>query len=71
MILQSGIPGCGGIYTQDQGEITPPTVNGEYSPSVMCEYLIRLTPGLKVGISFLKFDLEYSPECQFDFLAVK
>lgn len=36
----------------------------------MCEYLIKLTPGLKIEIKFSKFDLEYSTDCQRDYFAV-
>ena len=69
-MMLSGIPGCGGVYTQNKGDITAPMVNVGYAPSVMCEYLIRLANGYKIEVTFLNFDVEYSSDCQFDYLAV-
>jgi cubilin len=67
-----GIPGCGGTYTQNSGEIKSPSqhVDGTYPHNLMCEFLIQLPANSKIQIKFLKFDLEESDDCYFDFLEV-
>lgn len=69
-IFFKGIPGCGVIYMQDRGEITPPKRNGEYVPNVACEYKITLPAGTNIRLTFLAFDLEESLTCSFDYVAV-
>ncbi|XP_077300380.1 cubilin homolog [Arctopsyche grandis] len=65
-----GIPGCGGIYTQDNGEIIPPMLKGNYVVNMMCEYSIRLPKDTTMKVTFLSFDLEDSTSCRFDYVAI-
>jgi cubilin len=67
-----GIPGCGGTYTQNSGELKSPSqhVDGTYPHNLMCEFLIQLPANSKIQIKFLKFDLEENADCDFDFLEV-
>ncbi|XP_077301904.1 cubilin-like [Arctopsyche grandis] len=68
--IVGGIPGCGGTYTGDMGEIKPPTIKGNYANNVMCEYKIKRPKGTQLTITFLMFELEESSTCRFDYVAI-
>ncbi|KAI5643882.1 CUB domain-containing protein [Phthorimaea operculella] len=65
-----GIPGCGGLYTTDKGEISSPSYDGKYLSGITCEYQIRTDPETKIRINFKSFHLEYSTWCKYDYLKV-
>ncbi|CAG9792216.1 unnamed protein product [Diatraea saccharalis] len=65
-----GIPGCGGYYTLDKGEIVSPSYNGYYLDNLLCEYKIVASPDSKIRIDFKSFKLESSVRCRYDYLKV-
>ncbi|XP_055601686.1 cubilin homolog [Uranotaenia lowii] len=67
-----GIPGCGGIFTKTEGEISSPRRNEDnfYPHNLNCEYLIQLPAETKIEIKFNRFHLEASDSCKFDYVAV-
>lgn len=65
-----GIPGCGGIYTSATGLISSPGHSSSYEPNMECEWQIQLPAGERIRASWLRFDLETSSSCQFDFVEV-
>lgn len=64
------MPGCGGVYTNDQGEIRSPSLNGVYPTDITCEYKIVLSENNRIKITFLSFKLEDSELCEFDYVKV-
>lgn len=65
-----GIPGCGGVFTTNNGEFGPPLQNGAYQKNLLCEYLIRMPVGSRIQIKFQSFELEESRDCEFDYIEV-
>ncbi|CAH0628596.1 unnamed protein product [Chrysodeixis includens] len=65
-----GVPGCGGYYTADKGEIVSPTYNGAYLSNLLCEYKIKTSAGTKIKITFISFKLERSFRCKYDYLKI-
>lgn len=65
-----GIPGCGGTWTGETGEIASPKVNGGYARDMQCDYLIRVPPNERVRITFVEFGFERSGNCMYDYLAI-
>ncbi|CAB3235739.1 unnamed protein product [Arctia plantaginis] len=65
-----GVPGCGGYFTADKGEIVSPTYNGNYLTNLLCEYKIRTSPATRIKIDFKQFSLERSFRCKYDYLKV-
>ncbi|XP_014475365.1 PREDICTED: cubilin [Dinoponera quadriceps] len=68
--MVEGIPGCGGIYTTSSGTITSPGHSSTYLPNMQCEWKIQLPPGERIRIAWLRFDLEVSTDCHFDFVEI-
>jgi cubilin len=66
----AGIPGCGGYYTVDKGEIMSPSFNGSYLSNLLCEYKISSSPDTKIRLDFKSFKLETSLRCRYDYLKV-
>ncbi|XP_063636066.1 cubilin-like [Cydia splendana] len=65
-----GIPGCGGLYTTDRGEIVSPSFNGAYLHNLLCDYKIQTAPETKIRITFVSFALERSLRCKYDYLKI-
>lgn len=65
-----GLPGCGGTFTSDRGEIHSPGYDGEYPPEVTCEYRIKLPDKSRIKITFLTFSLEEAIDCAADYVEV-
>ncbi|XP_048481076.1 cubilin-like [Plutella xylostella] len=63
-----GVPGCGGLYTGEKGEISSPTYEGKYIDNLLCDYEIKAPPGSKILIKFKSFKLETSFQCKYDYL---
>ncbi|XP_023942426.2 cubilin-like [Bicyclus anynana] len=61
-----GVPGCGGYFTSDKGEIGSPSYNGLYLSNLLCEYKITTRPDTRIRISFKTFKLENSLTCKYD-----
>ncbi|XP_045516085.1 cubilin-like [Pieris brassicae] len=65
-----GVPGCGGFYTADKGEITSPSYNNKYLNNLICDYKIQTSPETKVRLTFRSFNLERSFRCRFDYIVI-
>ncbi|XP_013185402.1 cubilin [Amyelois transitella] len=65
-----GVPGCGGFFSADRGEITSPSYDGSYLNNLLCEYKIRTGPGTQIQLDFTLFDLERSRNCKRDYLKI-
>uniref|UniRef100_A0A0P6JSL8 Putative fibrillin n=1 Tax=Aedes aegypti TaxID=7159 RepID=A0A0P6JSL8_AEDAE len=65
-----GIPGCGGVYTKTEGEISSPRryEDNKYPNNLICEYLINLPEGSRINVQFNRFQLESSETCKFDYV---
>ncbi|XP_015795561.2 cubilin-like, partial [Tetranychus urticae] len=61
---------CGGYFTDDSGTISSPNYPLLYPNSKNCTYHIRVPPGKIIQLSFTFFDLENSPDCIFDYVAI-
>ncbi|EZA59389.1 Cubilin [Ooceraea biroi] len=69
--LIEGVPGCGGMYTTPTGTISSPGhASSSYQPNMECEWKIQLPMGERIKASWLRFDLEHSSSCQFDFVEI-
>lgn len=67
-----GIPGCGGIFTSTDGEISTPISYEDktYPNNLECEYLIKQPKDTKIRLEVLQFHLEEGTECKFDALEI-
>uniref|UniRef100_A0A2A4JDL6 Cubilin n=2 Tax=Heliothis virescens TaxID=7102 RepID=A0A2A4JDL6_HELVI len=65
-----GIPGCGGYYTTNTGELVSPTRDGLYLSNLFCEYKIKTSLDTKIKIEFKSFKLERSFRCKYDYLKI-
>ncbi|KAI8440547.1 hypothetical protein MSG28_001789 [Choristoneura fumiferana] len=65
-----GVPGCGGFFTSDKGEIVSPSYNGKYLHNLLCDYKIRTRPDTKIRITFVSFALERSLRCKYDYVKI-
>lgn len=68
-----GIPGCGGTFTAQNGELGSPVQNEEYPKNLECHYLIKMPRNSQtpVKLTFLSFDVESGEACTFDYVAVQ
>ncbi|KAK4871991.1 hypothetical protein RN001_016115 [Aquatica leii] len=64
------IPGCGGVYTSNTGELSSPLENGRYPPDLICEYKIQVPQKSRIRITFISFDLEDESNCHYDSVAI-
>ncbi|XP_026748193.2 cubilin [Galleria mellonella] len=65
-----GVPGCGGYFTGEQGDIVSPSYNGLYLNNLLCEYKIKTGPDTKIKIEIKSFNLERSLKCIYDYLKI-
>ena len=72
--MNSGLAGCGGLLTRDQGEFEAPSLEEVYHENMDCEWVIRVPPGERIELNFTKFDLENphraSGQCIWDYIEV-
>ena len=62
---------CGGTFATPIGLIDFPHGEGTvYDHDLTCIYTISVEPGKVVALNFLQFNLEPSPYCSYDWLAV-
>ncbi|XP_059051310.1 cubilin-like [Achroia grisella] len=66
----NGVPGCGGYFTEEHGDIVSPTYNGFYLNNLICEYKIKTSPDTKIKIIFKSFNIERSLRCHYDYLKI-
>ncbi|KAH8352319.1 hypothetical protein KR084_003439, partial [Drosophila pseudotakahashii] len=54
---EENLPGCGGIYTGQEGTISKSSVEGSEEEYISCEYQIRLVAGEQIAIQFVRLEL--------------
>ncbi|XP_070536661.1 cubilin-like [Ptychodera flava] len=63
---------CGGVFTEDTGEVTSPYFPDPYPDHKICEYVIQQAPGNVITLTFVTFDIEGNSEsCIYDYLEVR
>ena len=63
--LDKGVPGCGGLLTDYQGQFSSPAHPDTYSHNLDCEWEIRASAATdRVRINFLSFDVEEHGSCR-------
>lgn len=65
-----GVPGCGGLFTADQGELSSPVYDGKYLNNLICEYEIKTQRDTRIRINIQSFKLESSLRCKYDYLKI-
>ncbi|XP_045491488.1 LOW QUALITY PROTEIN: cubilin homolog [Colias croceus] len=65
-----GVPGCGGFFTLERGEIFPPLYENKYQDNLLCDYKIQTRGDTKIRITLKSFNLERSFRCTYDYLAI-
>ncbi|KAG8147800.1 hypothetical protein E2320_022922, partial [Naja naja] len=65
----SGIK-CGGLLSAPYGNISSPNFPGLYPYDTDCTWLIVVTEGSSVLLTFQHFDLEYHDNCKFDYIKI-
>ncbi|KAK7065275.1 hypothetical protein SK128_012047 [Halocaridina rubra] len=68
---EPGIPGCGGVLTNDMGDFSPPTQSDFYEHNLHCEWQIRVPPGESVTLNFTEFHLEGHHACRWDYVEIR
>lgn len=63
-------PGCGGLYTEDDGTLGTPTHLDTYKNSQNCTWSIRVSEGKSVQLRFTSFQVEYHVDCNYDHLVI-
>ena len=64
--------GCSGVLYGLSGTLQYPRSGSiEYGHNVNCAWVIITNTTKVLQLNFTKFDLEHSPNCEFDFLQVK
>jgi hypothetical protein len=64
--------GCGGVLTGLSGRLQYPHSGSiQYGHNVNCAWLITTNTTKVLQLNFTKFDVEHSPNCEFDFLQVQ
>lgn len=69
MVIE-GTPGCGGTFTDANGEFGSPIHDGVYPLNTICRYVIELPKDSRIAVTFKSFQMETSSACQFDFVEV-
>merc|ERR1712150_302034 len=62
------VTGCNGTYDAIKQEITSPNYPQSYGNSMNCSWTIKVSPGKKVELKFLDFNLETATNCRYDWL---
>uniref|UniRef100_A0A670I608 CUB domain containing protein 2 n=1 Tax=Podarcis muralis TaxID=64176 RepID=A0A670I608_PODMU len=61
---------CGGVLSAPHGNVSSPNFPGLYPYDTDCMWLIVVTEGSSVLLTFHHFDLEYHDNCEFDYLMI-
>ncbi|XP_075972498.1 cubilin homolog [Anticarsia gemmatalis] len=67
-----GVPGCGGYFTANKGEIASPTSHDEIFSTIylICEYKVKTSIDTKIKLNFKTFNLLKSGRCRFESLEI-
>ncbi|XP_064190205.1 cubilin [Anguilla rostrata] len=63
--------GCGGDLHMESGAFNSPNFPGAYPPNVECVWTMTSSPGNRLQLSFITFQLQPSSGCSSDFLEVR
>ncbi|XP_054159895.1 LOW QUALITY PROTEIN: cubilin-like [Oppia nitens] len=66
----SGTTGCGGTLTSQSGSIESPGYPQPYSHNAECVWLIRVSQGSTITLTFADIDIEAHTTCRYDYLEV-
>ena len=66
----STVGSCGGNYSGPSGSFASPNYPGRYPAGNICKYNIEVPPGKTISLTFIYFDVEDAPSCNFDFIRV-
>nr|VZI15898.1 unnamed protein product [Spirometra erinaceieuropaei] len=61
---------CGGLLNADNGDISSPEFPDWYPPNSKCVWNIEVPLGFSVVLTFENFELEDTPDCQYDYLKI-
>uniref|UniRef100_A0A671NLK5 CUB domain-containing protein n=1 Tax=Sinocyclocheilus anshuiensis TaxID=1608454 RepID=A0A671NLK5_9TELE len=64
-------PGCGGHLYMESGAFNSPNYPDVYPPNVECVWTITSSPGNRLQLSFIMFQLQQSSDCSNDYLEVR
>ncbi|GBP07555.1 Cubilin [Eumeta japonica] len=62
---------CGGSLTSEEGSLASPNYPDSYPATSSCEWILSTSPGNKVYIAFEYFSIEYSVNCNEDYLEMR
>ncbi|KAJ8389047.1 hypothetical protein AAFF_G00124440 [Aldrovandia affinis] len=63
--------GCGGDLHMESGAFNSPNFPGAYPPNVECVWTMTSSPGNRLQLSFIMFQLQHSSGCNNDFLEIR
>lgn len=69
-VLQSQGFKCGGILSASSGNISSPNYPGPYPYNIDCSWLIVVTEGSSILLTFHHFELEYHNSCAYDYVKI-
>uniref|UniRef100_A0A8C5R8E7 CUB domain containing protein 2 n=1 Tax=Leptobrachium leishanense TaxID=445787 RepID=A0A8C5R8E7_9ANUR len=61
---------CGGILSSSGGNLSSPNFPGLYPPHTQCSWLIVVSEGSTIQLTFHDFDLEYHDACEYDYVKI-
>uniref|UniRef100_UPI00398F64EE cubilin n=1 Tax=Pristiophorus japonicus TaxID=55135 RepID=UPI00398F64EE len=62
---------CGGMYHMETGAFNSPNYPDVSPPNYECVWYIISSPGNRVQLSFITFDIAYSTNCALDYLEIR
>ncbi|XP_060808843.1 cubilin [Amyelois transitella] len=62
---------CGGTLTSESGVIASPNYPSSYPVNAHCEWTLKTSPGNKVAINIDMLDIDFSEECNEDYLEIR
>uniref|UniRef100_A0A4W3J1X0 CUB domain containing protein 2 n=1 Tax=Callorhinchus milii TaxID=7868 RepID=A0A4W3J1X0_CALMI len=61
---------CGGILSAADGNFSSPNFPGYYPYDIECTWLIVVTEGSSILLTFQHFDLEFHDRCEYDYIQI-
>ncbi|KAL0200288.1 hypothetical protein M9458_003475, partial [Cirrhinus mrigala] len=61
---------CGGILSASSGNVSSPNFPGLYPYNTECSWLIVVSEGSSVLLTFHHFELEYHTDCAYDYIKI-
>ncbi|XP_053326300.1 CUB domain-containing protein 2 [Spea bombifrons] len=61
---------CGGVLSSSAGNVSSPNFPGQYPPHTECSWLIVVSEGSTVQLTFHFFSLELHDSCEFDYVKI-